>query len=286
MKIIDILKTHDKGVSFEFFPPKTENGMDSLMNTARKLKTYKPLYVSMTYGAVGSTQERTKEATYRLIKEKDFVVMPHLTCIGANIDSIKTLLSEYKQNGIENIMALRGDVPQDMAGFDFKSQALCYAKDLVSFVKENGNFCTGVAVYPEGHIETKTLAEDIEYAKQKIDAGASFAVTQMFFDNSHFYNFLERAGKKGINIPVLPGIFPLTDIDKLKKFCLVARTTIPKKVEEEMLRFRGNSQDMEKCGIDFTIKQCRDLISHGHKRLHFFTFNKSDMIKAILNAIF
>ena len=318
MKIIDILKTHDKGVSFEFFPPKTENGMNSLMNTARELKAFKPLYVSMTYGAAGGSQEKTKEATFLLIKEKDFVVMPHLTCIGANVGTIKTLLNEYKQNGIENIMALRGDPPQDTAGFDtstslsipstgsgsratsrdnperakrgervdFKSQALCYAKDLVSFIKENGQFCTGVAVYPEGHIETKTLDEDIEYTKQKIDAGADFAVTQMFFDNSHFYNFLERTGKKKINIPILPGIFPLADIDKLKKFCMVARTTVPKKIEEEMSRFRGNSRDMEKCGIDFTIKQCRDLISHGHRRLHFFTFNKSDMIKAILNAIF
>jgi len=286
MKIIDILKAHDKGVSFEFFPPKTENGMNSLMATAKELKACKPLYVSMTYGAVGSTQETTKEATFRLIKEKDFVVMPHLTCIGANVESIKKLLNEYKQNGIENIMALRGDPPQDITGFDFRSQALCYAKDLVSFIKENGKFCTGVAVYPEGHIETKTLEEDIEYAKQKIDAGASFAVTQMFFDNNHFYNFLERAARKGINIPVLPGIFPLSDIDKLKKFCMVARTTVPKKIEEQMSRFRGNPKDMEKCGIDFTIAQCRDLISHGYKRLHFFTFNKSEMIKAILNAIF
>ncbi|MCK9615876.1 MAG: methylenetetrahydrofolate reductase [NAD(P)H] [Candidatus Omnitrophica bacterium] len=286
MKIIDILKTHDKGVSFEFFPPKTENGMNFLMNTARELKAFKPLYVSMTYGAAGSTQEKTKEATFLLIKEKDFVVMPHLTCIGANVGTIKTLLSEYKQNGIENIMALRGDIPQNIEGFNFKSQALCYAKDLVGFIKENGKFCTGVAVYPEGHIETKTLDEDIEYTKQKIDAGADFAVTQMFFDNSHFYNFLERAGKKGINIPVLPGIFPLTDIDKLKKFCAVARTTVPKKIEEEMSRFRGNSRDMEKCGIDFTIKQCRDLISHGYSHLHFFTFNKSGMIRAVLNAIF
>jgi methylenetetrahydrofolate reductase (NADPH) len=289
MKVSEILKKYDKGISFEFFPPKTQNGMNSLISTVRELKAYKPLYVSMTYGAAGSIQEKTKEATYLLIKEKDFTVMPHLTCIGANLDSIKKLLSEYKQNSIENIMALRGDPPQDALGagkFDFKSQALCYAKDLVSFVKQNGNFCTGVAVYPEGHIETKTLDEDIEYTKQKIDAGANFAITQMFFENTHFYSFLERAAQKGINIPILPGIFPLTDIDKLKKFCQVARTTIPKKIEEEMARFRGRPADMEKCGIDFTIKQCRDLISRGHKRLHFFTFNKSDVIKAILNSIF
>jgi methylenetetrahydrofolate reductase (NADPH) len=286
MKIIEILKTHDQGVSFEFFPPKTESGMASLIATAQKLKAYKPLYVSMTYGAAGSTQERTKEATYSLIKEKDFVVMPHLTCIGANIATIKSLLDEYKQNGIKNIMALRGDPPQGLRGFDFKSQALCFAKDLVSFIKGNNHFCIGVAVYPEGHIETKTLDEDLEYTKQKIVAGADFAVTQMFFDNSYFYSFLDRAAKSGVNIPILPGIFPLTDIDRLKKFCSVARTTIPKKIENEMGRFRAKPLEMEKVGIDFTIKQCQDLISRGHKCLHFFTFNKAELIQKIIKAIF
>ena len=164
MRIIDILKTHDKGVSFEFYPPKTEKGMDSLIATVRGLKIYKPLYVSMTYGAAGSTQEKTKEATYMLVREKEFVVMPHLTCIGAGVDTIKTLLNEYKQNGIENIMALRGDPPQGTAGFDFKSQALCYAKDLVSFIKENGGFCIGAAVYRRAY---RNAEQDIEYTKRK-----------------------------------------------------------------------------------------------------------------------
>ncbi|MFA6281615.1 MAG: methylenetetrahydrofolate reductase [NAD(P)H] [Candidatus Omnitrophota bacterium] len=285
MKIIDILKTHDKGVSFEFFPPKTEAGMSSLISTVKALKLHKPLYTSMTYGAIGSNQGRTKEATCMLMEEKELTVMPHLTCVGGDPDTIKALLNEYKQNGIENIMALRGDPPQGMSILDLKSQALCYAKDLVNFIKEQDHFCIGVAVYPEGHIETKSLDEDIEYAKQKIDMGANFAVTQMFFDNSYFYNFLERAGKKGIRIPVLPGIFPLTDIDKLKKFCSVARTTVPKKIEEDLSRFRNNPQDMEKAGIEITINQCRDLIKHGHKRLHFFTFNKANIIKAILKGI-
>lgn len=285
MKISEILQRYDKGVSFEFFPPKTEKGMNSLMSTVRELKYYRPLYVSMTYGAVGSTQEKTKEATYMLIKEKNFVVMPHLTCIGASADTIASLLNEYKTNGIENIMALRGDPPKDAENFDFKNQDLCFAKDLVSFIKQNGNFCVGVAVYPEGHIETNSLEQDIEYTKQKIDNGADFAVTQMFFDNSYFYNFLERAEKKGINIPVLPGIFPLTDIDKLKNFCLVARTTIPKEIENEMSRFGSKPDEMQKVGLDFTIKQCKDLIRNGHKRLHFFTFNKAEIIKTVLDAL-
>lgn len=286
MKIVDILKTHDRGVSFEFFPPKTESGINALVSTIRALKVCRPLYVSMTYGAIGSNQDRTKEATYMLMQEKEPAVMPHLTCVGANEDTIKELLNEYRQNGIENIMALRGDLPAGVASLDSKSQRLCYAKDLVKFIKEQGHFCIGVAVYPEGHIETKSLEEDAEYTKQKVDTGADFAVTQMFFDNIHFYNFLNRMHKKGIKIPILPGIFPLTDIDKLKRFCQVARTTIPNKIIDEMSRFRNKPDDMEKAGIDITIQQCKDLIRHGYRRLHFFTFNKASTIKTIFKAIF
>jgi len=285
MKIKDILEKQKKGISFEFFPPKTESGMTSLQNTARALKAYQPLYVSMTYGAAGSSSSATKEATYMLLKEKEFTVMPHLTCIGLDAATVCNLLDEYKQKGIENIMALRGDPPQGMADFDFKAQELCYAKNLVQLIKKYGHFCIGVAVYPEGHIETSSLEEDTEYAKQKIDAGASFAVTQMFFDNAHYYGLLDRMKKKGINIPVIPGIFPLTDINKLKKFCSVARTTVPRYIEESMRRFINQPDEMEKLGIDFTIKQCKDLIKNGHKRLHFFTFNKLGMIKTILDAI-
>ncbi|MDP2922174.1 MAG: methylenetetrahydrofolate reductase [Candidatus Omnitrophota bacterium] len=285
MKISEIIKKHDKGVSFEFFPPKTEGGMRSLELTAKALKAYKPLYISMTYGAIGSTQERTKEATYMLLKEKDFVVMPHLTCIDAKASSIKSLLDEYKQKGIENIMALRGDPPQEIPNFNFKNQELCYAKNLVNLIKKYGHFCIGIAVYPEGHIETSSLEEDIEYTEQKIDAGGNFAVTQMFFDNAYYYALLERMKKKAISIPVLPGIFPLTDINKLKKFCVVARTTIPKHIEESMIRFAASPKDMEKVGMDFTIKQCQDLIKNGHKHLHFFTFNRLEIIKTILDAI-
>jgi methylenetetrahydrofolate reductase (NADPH) len=285
MQISEVLKKQDRGVSFEFFPPKTDKAMDSLGVSITALKKYKPLYVSMTYGASGSTQGATKEATYMLLKEKDLVVMPHLTCIGASRGSIKTLLDEYRQKGIENIMALRGDPPKDLPNFNFKNQELCYAKNLVSLIKNYGHFCIGIALYPEGHIETSSLAEDIEYAKQKIDAGASFGVTQMFFDNAYYYRMLERMKKRGIDIAVLPGIFPLTDINKLKKFCAVARTTIPKHIAESMSRFVNSPQEMQKLGIDFTIAQCRDLINNGHKRLHFFTFNKPQIIQDILDAL-
>ncbi|UCC94728.1 MAG: methylenetetrahydrofolate reductase [NAD(P)H] [Candidatus Omnitrophota bacterium] len=285
MKITTILKQRNRGVSFEFFPPKSEAGKKSLVTTVRSLKESNPLYISMTCGARGTTQERTKEAVYTLLQEKELEIMAHLTCIGARKSSIESILNEYKEKGIENIMALRGDVPQDVSDFDFSAQDFRYARDLVTFIKKYGHFCIGVAVYPEGHIEMSSLEEDLEYTKQKIDAGADFAVTQMFFDNSHYYALLDRMKKKGITIPVLPGILPLTDVAKVKQFASVCRTTIPQNIEEEMARFSGKPLEMEKMGIEFTIRQCQDLIKKGVEQIHFFTLNKSKTIKAILDAI-
>ncbi len=208
MRISDILKQNNKGVSFEFFPPKTEKMKKSLSIILQALKQYRPLYASMTCGAGGVTQDRTKEAVYMLLKEKDLVVMPHLTCIGAQRADIKSFLDEYKENAIENIMALRGDPPGSESNFDTSTvlrvdssrQEFSYAKDLVSFIKKYGGFCIGVAVYPEGHIETNSLDEDMEYTKQKVDSGADFAVSQMFFDNSYYYALLDRMQKKGENL--------------------------------------------------------------------------------------
>jgi len=285
MKISNILKQHDKGVSFEFFPPKTEKGKKALAAIVRALKSYKPLYVSMTCGAGGVTQNKTKDAVYLLLKEKELVVMPHLTCIGARRGTIKSLLDEYKENGVENIMALRGDVPRDTSNFDSSLRDFRYARDLVAYIKQYGNFCIGVAVYPEGHIQTTSLKQDTEYTKQKIDAGADFAVTQMFFDNTYYYALLDRFKSRGITIPVLPGILPLTDLAKVKEFTSICRTTIPKNIEQTLARFRHRPKEMEEAGVDLTIKQCQDLIKNGIKCLHFFTLNKPEAIKTILDAI-
>ena len=211
--------------------------------------------------------------------------MPHLTCVGAHAEDIYRLLDCYRNQGISNIMALRGDPPKECLDFDFKKQEFSCARDLVSILKAGRNFCVGVAVYPQGHIETDTLEQDMEYTKLKVDAGADFAVTQMFFDNAYYYALLERMRKKKIMIPVLPGILPLTDITKLKQFASLCRATLPRAIEERMERYRGNPADMEKEGIDVTIQLCRDLVKHGVKRFHFFTLNKPKVITAILDAI-
>ncbi len=285
MKISRILKNNDQGVSFEFFPARTEKGRKSLADMIGILKQYKPLYVSMTYGAGGGGRDRTKDAVSLLLESKELEVMPHLTCLGAECGEIKDLLDEYKAKGIENIMALRGDPPEGVNDFDFTRKDFSYAIDLVKTLKDYSRFCIGVAVYPEGHIETASIEEDLEYTKQKIDAGADFAVTQMFFDNKYYYSLIDRMHKKGIDIPVLPGILPLTDVEKVKQFASICRAVIPKHIEEKMRCAIGHPEEMEKIGIDFTIEQCRQLIKNGIKRLHFFTLNKPQVITRILEAI-
>lgn len=285
IEIKDVLKQRKAGISFEFFPPKTDKGKTALLDTLDVVNQFNPLYLSMTYGATGSEQEWTKTAVDLLLAQAKATVMPHLTCVGAKKEKVSQLLEGYHQQGIKNIMALRGDLPQDHR-VRFVNTDFSYAVDLVSFIKRSFNyFSLGVAVYPEGHIENKSLKEDLEFTKMKIDAGADFVVTQMFFDNRYYYEMLERMKKIEIKIPLLPGIFPLTDIIKLKKFVSFVKTTIPKKIEQKMLAYLDSPEDMEKVGIDFTIQQCRDLMHNGVKQLHFFTFNKPNVIKKILEAL-
>ncbi len=285
MKISEILKQNDRGVAFEFFPPRSERSKSALINTIKALGECKPLYASMTCGAGGTTRAATKAAVALLLEQKGLEVMPHLTCLDLNEETLKDFLDDCTKKGIGNVMVLRGDPPQGVGNFDFLGQNFFCARDLVKAIKKYGRFCIGVAVYPEGHIETSSLGEDLNYARQKIDAGVDFAVTQMFFDNTYYYRLLDRMEKKGINIPILPGILPITDITKVKQFASICRVTIPKNIEETMASLINNPQEQEKAGIDFTIKQCRDLVRNGVKKLHFFTLNKPDIIKTILRAI-
>ncbi|MCM8813107.1 MAG: methylenetetrahydrofolate reductase [NAD(P)H] [Candidatus Omnitrophica bacterium] len=285
MRISEILKANPQGVSFEFFPPKTEKAQEALRATYAVLKKYKPLYVSMTYGAGGTTQNTTREGVDILVQAKDAEVMPHLTCIGAKRAGIAALLQQYHDRGIENIMALRGDPPRDGRPCDLSGKDFCYASDLVAFIRSQNSFCTGIAVYPEGHIESASIEQDAEITRKKIDAGAEFAVTQMFFDNRYYFRMQERFRAAGITIPVLPGILPLTDVAKVKQFAAIARTTIPRHIETAMSRFADSPEDMEKLGIEFTIAQCRELREAGIGRLHFFTLNRPSVMETILKAL-
>lgn len=285
MKISDILKQREKGVSFEFFPPKTEAGMPQFMAVVRELGVHSPLYASVTYGAGGSTQERTIETLRALKRETDLTLMSHLTCVGATREGIDAILREYMELGIENILALRGDPPHGMYETERMTGDFSYAKDLVAFIKGYGRFSIGVAVYPEGHQEAPSLEADIEYAKKKIEEGADFGITQMFFDNSYYWGLMDRALKKGITVPILPGIMPITDIEKIRKFASFCGATIPAWIDKEMAGAEGSPEEMFKRGVAIAVKQCRDLISNGVGQLHFYTLNKSGAVGEILRQL-
>jgi methylenetetrahydrofolate reductase (NADH) len=285
MRINKILEKKEQGVAFEFFPPRNQKSEDSLRKTLKALKKYDPLYVSMTCGAAGTSHEATRKAVSILSEDTDMVVMPHLTCISTRCSAIREVLDYYKSAGIENIMALRGDILPDTDTNNYDNDLL-HAKSLIDIIKEYGHFDIAAAVYPEGHIESISIEEDLKYTKEKINSGVNFAVTQMFFDNSYYYDFLERMNKIDIKIPILPGILPLTNIAKVKEFASICRSTIPTHIEDIMGRFSSNPKDMEKAGIDLTIKQCKDLVANGFKHLHFFTLNRASVMQEIIDEVF
>lgn len=284
VKISKIFKENNYGVSFEFFPPKTEEEIEKFKSTVKELAKLNPLYVSVTYGAAGSSQEMTQETVEMIKQETGLTVMPHLTCMGGSFNSIQQVLDNYKNKGYENIFALRGDLPKDLdeskVSSDFK-----YAKDLVRFIKNSYEFSLGVALHPEGHPESKSLEEDIFYTKKKIDAGAEFGITQMFFDNNYLYNYAALLRKQKIFIPIVPGIIPITDFQKIERFASLCKTTIPDEITNKMKSLNEDSEAIRKVGIDFSINQSQDLINNGYRYLHFYSLNKAKDVCEIVNAL-
>ncbi len=285
MKISEVLKQREKGVSFEFFPPKSPEAREGFMKVVRELGRYDPLYVSVTWGAGGSTQERTGNTLKWIKQETDLNVMSHLTCIGSTRESLDRILNEYIADGIDNILALRGDPPMNAPDFDSSKGEFRFAKDLVEFVGAYDYFSIAVAVYPEGHFESRGIEKDKEYTKMKVDAGADFGITQMFFDNRYYYDFMDRAGKIGIRIPILPGIMPITDCRKIEEFATFCNATIPKEIRQKMEPVFDEPEEMRKIGIEYAIRQCEDLVKNGVGYLHFYTMNRSDATGTIIDAL-
>ncbi len=283
MKIKELIARQGKSTSFEFFPPKSKENEDKLFEAIGELESLKPAFVSVTYGAGGSTQENTRHIVKRIKEETLLIPMPHLTCIGQSQEELKTILSDYMSLGIENVLALRGDPPQGTTTVTPKN-GLCYAKDLVQIATSFNAFSIGVAVYPEGHVESPSFEMDMVYTKQKIDAGADFAITQMFFENRFFYQFMERAERVGIHIPIIPGIMPITDIEKIKRFSQMCGATLPAHLVDRMEK-ATSPEEARKLGIDFTTRQCEDLWRNGVRYFHFYTLNRSQVVTEILRNL-
>ncbi len=271
-------------ISFEIFPPKTPKGEDNLRREMANLSKYRPGFVSVTYGAGGSTRDRTLELSLEM--QKSFCITPlvHFTCVGMGRDDIGDYMSQVRANGIENILALRGDPPAGETSFVPRSDGFRYASELVAFLRSISDFTIGVAGYPEGHVEAPNLETDIENLKKKVDAGADYIITQLFYNNNDFYDFMDRIRKKGITLPVIPGIMPVTNRAQVEKVTSMCGAKIPPALAKTLESCSAGTELCER-GIEHSILQCRELKSWGVPGFHFYTLNRSFAVEPIIEAL-
>ena len=268
--------------SIEFFPPKDDAGVEALRQTAGALRRIAPDFVSVTYGAGGSTRQRTAEVSGILRKDFGFTVMPHLTCVGHTRAELAEIADRIHGDGFRNIMALRGDPPKGSSEFRAATDGLRHANELVSLLRErHPDFCLGVGGYPEKHPEAPSPEADLDHLKRKVDAGASFVTTQLFFDNDTYYRFVERCRAAGITVPVVPGLMPVLSLKQVQRFTSMCGTTIPQ-VRVRRLEAAGDTQEIvEAVGIDWALAQIRDLISRGAPGYHLYILNRAKSALAL-----
>lgn len=282
MKIGNILKQGRRLLSFEFFPPKNLESEHVLHETVAVLKRFEPDFVSVTYGAGGSTRDRTLQWTIDIKEKYGLDVMMHLTCLASAREDIDSVVEALGKSGIENVLALRGDPPKDLPPEQFKDD-FSYAHELVRYLEKLDRYSIGVAGYPEGHQEAPSLEADIEFLKQKTDAGADFIITQIFFDNSYFFDFADRAAAAGIHTPIIPGIMPIVNLGQVQRFTQMCGATVPERIVKRM-EGKG-SEEMMQIGIEFAVEQCRELIEGGVAGLHFYTLNRNQSTEMVLDQI-
>lgn len=272
-------------VSFEFFPPATEKAEASLWSCIDRLSPVKPSFVSVTYGAGGTTRERTHETVVKIARETNLEAAAHLTCVDSSRQEIDAIASRYWQAGIRHIVALRGDAPEGRGPYVANPQGYAYASDLVSGLKKVGDFEISVAAYPESHPESKSPEADLDNLKRKIDAGASRAITQYFFDPEVYLRFLERARGAGIHVPIVPGILPVTNIAQVKKFSKLSGTTVPDWLSELFEGLDDDPETRKLIAASVAAEQCRVLHASGVNDFHFYTLNRADLTYAICHIL-
>ncbi len=282
-RISDIFREKEKTYSFEYFPPKTQKGIDKLYETAEELNRLAPDFVSVTYGAGGSSRGATMEISAEIQKRFDLTVMHHFTCVGHSQKELKDIINQMREKNIQNILALRGDTPQGVENWQPAPDELHYCYQMIDLIKEIDKdfFSIGVAGFPEGHINCPDKETDTKYLKMKIDHGGEFVATQLFFDNALYSEYLERLNNAGVNVRVLPGILPITSYEGLIKFCNICGTTITQEVHDIFKPISDDKEATREAGIEFAVRQCRDLLERGAPGLHFFTLNKVEPTKEI-----
>lgn len=286
MKISDLLKQGRPSFSFEFFPPKDFEAFDALFQSIENFRKWNPAYVSVTYGAGGSTREKTLDLVFRIKKDIGLLSMAHLTCVGSSAPHIKSVLDALQANGIENLLALRGDPPQGEKNFSRPKDGFAYANELVEFIRKNNySFCLGVAGYPEGHLECPDKNKDMDNLKRKVDAGADFIITQLFFDNRYYFEFEKRARSWGITVPILPGIIPVINVKQIKRFTKMCGATIPAPFISRLEEVQDDNEAVQKVGVEHATRQCEELLSNGAPGVHFYTLNRCNATLRILENI-
>lgn len=277
MKIIDILNQDQITLSFEVFPPKKIEKYDSVQAATEGVAALHPSFMSVTYGAGGGTSEFTLNIAKNIRDKYGVEVLPHLTCVSSTKAHVHEMIQKFKEYGFENVMALRGDIPEGGAPYDDYH----YASELVADIKSQGNFCIGGACYPDGHVECAHKDDDIRNLKRKVDAGVDFLTTQMFFDNAEFFNFLYRLREQDIRVPVLAGIMPITNQKQLGRSVALSGTTVPTRFKEIVDKFGEHPEAMKQAGIIYATEQIIDLIANDVKHIHVYSMNKPDVAEAI-----
>jgi methylenetetrahydrofolate reductase (NADPH) len=286
-KLTDVFENKPRTFSFELFPPKTPEGHAKLLHTIELLCNLKPDFISCTYGAGGGSREKTLEIVDHIQKKHHTAGVAHLTCVMHTKDEIKKIVGEMKRLGINNILALRGDPPKEDPNWKPGPNNFKYASELVAFIRQNfdGHWGIGVAGFPEGHVLCPDRGKDAEFLKTKVDAGADFVITQLFFDNKDYFEYVERLRKLGVTKRIIPGILPITDYKALVRFCSLCGASIPQKVHNLFHLIEDNPEKTMAAGIQYAIDQCKELLAGGAPGIHFYALNRVHPVDTILEAI-
>ena len=271
--------------SFEFFPPKTDEGVRQLFEAISHLRELEPTFVSVTYGAGGSVRTRTVDLVTRIRRELDIEPVAHLTCVDATVDDLRGILDGLRDAGIDNVLALRGDPPDGDERFVATAGGLAHGNELMELITADYGFCVGGACYPEKHPESADADEDVRAAKRKADAGASYLITNLFFDNRMYFDFVARARVAGVTVPIIPGIMPVTNVGQIRRFTLKIGATIPEALLDALRTRENDPEAVLQLGVAWATLQCAELLAGGAPGVHFYTMNRSPATRAILSAL-
>jgi len=285
MRIEQILAEGQPVFSFEFFPPKTPEGDENLRKALDDLKDDQPSYISVTYGAGGSSRDKTVEIVKSIKQQYGIEAMAHFSLVGQSVDHLRRQLDEIAEAGIENVLALRGDPPQGESEWIAHPEGLHYSVELIEMIKRDYDFCVGAACFPEVHPDAPSAEEDLQYLKRKVDAGAAFLITQLFFDNQDYFRFVEDARAAGIDVPIIPGIWPVTDYKQIKRIADLCKSRFPERFESELQERKDDLSAVTDLGVAYATLQSIELLAKGAPGIHFYTLNRSPATRAILAAL-